>query len=343
MTSINTDEDGGLDAIAQLKLTDLIDDCLAHIFTYLDYHDLLSIAHTNKEIKQSADMAFTNKFGKSKFRLHVANQRRVPFIAMISGIHFDIYELKTSLLLLRCFGHLIKKLHIDTLQTNTANRSGDLKYVLSYATKYSLQSLVELSLHNIPAGELESVVTKPFPKVQTLKLSKCHLSAEMSNFNEWFPVLRHFELTNSRLRDYTSIEKRFFHLETLSIVGSGKIPTKSIRTALKLNPKLRSFSSDLAYSPELFRFVNKCLPELNYLKLSGYPEDFSVFHDNDIYFKAVKKVVVGFIGFDGKEHTVSKFELPFDRFEDVAPDLDTCNWTSGLTIPQLCWCKFFSV
>lgn len=45
----------------QLKLTDPIDDCFEHIFSYLDYDDLLNIADTNKQLKQSAGLEFARQ------------------------------------------------------------------------------------------------------------------------------------------------------------------------------------------------------------------------------------------------------------------------------------------
>lgn len=64
--SADDNESGALGGAAadQLKLTNLIDDCLEHIFMFLDVDDMLSIADTSKQLKTAADTVFARKFGK---------------------------------------------------------------------------------------------------------------------------------------------------------------------------------------------------------------------------------------------------------------------------------------
>lgn len=105
----------------------------------LYYNDLLNIADTNTQLKQAADTVFERKFGEKKFCLN----RRRPTKA---ENFFNITELKSSLQTLRCFGHLITKLEVNS----TTLRGSSLSHLFRYTTEYCSESLVELSLNFIP-------------------------------------------------------------------------------------------------------------------------------------------------------------------------------------------------
>lgn len=314
----------------QLKLTDLIDDCLEHIFLFVDYRDLYNIAHASKQLKAAADMAFSARVGKKKFRLHVAHPLSVPVVAETT---FDVYKLKSSLRLLRCFGHLISNLQIEVFcrspNTHTNRMKRDMDLLLRYTKEYCSDTLVELSLHHIPNSVFDAVVTKPFTKVQIVEMLRCDLAVDMTNFNAWFPAMRRLELSGNRFAHAAAIAKHFPNLEHLGIVGGGMLGTKFIREALRLNPQLTSFAMNRVYSPEFFRYASKLLPNLVSLKLCGHPKDFCVFRDNPINFKGVKKLEIEFIG-EMTEQSVSNIKLSFNQLEEISLDFGKYTYTNGL-------------
>lgn len=186
MSSEGTNHGDGGFVVNQLKITDLIEDCLEEIFLYLDYDHLITIAHTNKGLKSAAQNAFKSKFGKTLFRLHIDRPNRRPKVAE----NFNIYQLKTWLRLLRCFGHLIAELKIGTYKPEYRHPNPNLRQNLNLAFRYTKEfcsnSLNKISLYHIPEDVFDlfdPVIITPFPKVEAVNMLACNLAERNTNFN----------------------------------------------------------------------------------------------------------------------------------------------------------------
>ncbi|XP_055308754.1 uncharacterized protein LOC129572740 [Sitodiplosis mosellana] len=312
--------------VNELKLTDINVDCLEHIFMHSTVDDFVNIAHTNTQLKPAADLAFARKFGKKKFYFRV--ESLYPDDLSLTGEEWIIvHDLQTSLRLLRCYGHLILRLHIDYQKQL---RPAPIK-VLRYVNKFCYESLVEISFHGIFKFAFESAMKKPFSNVQKASFTGCHLGTRMTRFNDWYPALRRLDLIHNRFDDAPSIAEHIPNLEHLTFVGGGKISATDILAVVRVNPQMLSLSLNRVYSARFFRVPSETLPQLESLELRGYPDDFATFNGDVVNFRTVKKLEIIFKSYGGITQWVSTIKLSFNRLEEITMDLDIYSWVDELT------------
>lgn len=109
-----------------IRLTDMNDDCLEHIFLYLSLEDLLNIADTNKQLKPAAELTFAKRFKRGKLISNYYNSSEIH----INGT--ERVKVRNPYRLLRCFGHLIPK---QTIRNRT---------LLKYVNQYCSESIIEI-------------------------------------------------------------------------------------------------------------------------------------------------------------------------------------------------------
>lgn len=194
-------------------LTDINMDCLENIFKLLAFDQLLVIAHTSKEIKEAADLAFASNFGKTTFHLQINRESPTTCIKQ-SNIY--IGDLKVALRLLRCFGHLITKVHIPFVLNHN-----DYKHVLLYMNNYCTSSLREFECTSWI--DLFQYLKKPFEKVEKLQFN-FGSAAGQTFIAKWdhlfmcFPNVRSLNINESFLpRTFLSAVQNMQQLQTLEI------------------------------------------------------------------------------------------------------------------------------
>lgn len=297
----------------QLKLTDLIEDCLEHIFMYLDHEDLAKVADASKKLKPTAEIVFIRKYGKIEFIMPMGN-------SSVQNV--------SSLLLLRCFGHLI-----TTLALWECNYHSDryLQHLFDYILEYCTKSLTEVLLARILRSPFNSVATKPFLKVETLKIIQSNLAytiLKAKDLSAWFPAIRCLELTNVS-SNCSVVEKHFPRLEHLIIYVTGKISIESIGMAFRLNPQLRRLDLNYGRSSEILRCAGKYLLHLDCLKLHFQLGRVFDYNGEMINFKTVKTLDICFGCASGQ--TMSSNQLSFDQLENLTLQVDNWNQISGLS------------
>lgn len=92
----------------KLNITDLNQFCLEHIFTYLDFEDLLSVADANKYLRPATIAPFTQKYGTKWIKFEYS----FPGQLSIKNDQIKIHNFKTFFQTLRSFGQSIHKLDI---------------------------------------------------------------------------------------------------------------------------------------------------------------------------------------------------------------------------------------
>lgn len=174
--------------MVKTKLTDVNGDCLEKIFMYLNLDDLLNIAHTNKQLKFAADLAFARKFGKCVMLLYIHRvEWNSKFFLFPNTV--CIIDLQTSLRLLRCFGHLLSHLDIRC-SSDFPNASYKLT---RYANEYCSESLTKIEF-----GAMKNVndtfqsLSKPFVTVENIRFYGCILEADLTKIDALFPARRGF-------------------------------------------------------------------------------------------------------------------------------------------------------
>lgn len=305
-----------------IKLMDLNIDCLENIFIHSSIVDIVNIAHTNKQMKPAADLAFIRTFSKMLFCFHITSPNPEE-LSQSTGESVNMFDLQISLRLLRCFGHLITRFQIEY---SKKMRSAITK-VIHYANKYGSKSLNTMSFHNIFKYAFESSIRKPFANVENVEFHKCHLGEKISNFNIWFPSMRRLDLIKNTFDNEQRIKKTFPKLEHFGVV-SCSIPSKHILVIIRLNTQLRSISLGRAYTPQYFRAFSKHLTQLECLELFGCPNDFSGFSGDFVHFKSVKKLVIFYSCWNFE--LISGIKFAFDQLEEITLDLNGNGWTDGL-------------
>ncbi|XP_031617187.1 uncharacterized protein LOC116337041 [Contarinia nasturtii] len=252
-----------------IEITDLNNNCLEHIFKFLNLNDLLNVAGTCKKFHSAANYPFSSNFGKKQFHLRYTYIERGSSAFSIDTFENDIYirKLKIYLKCLRTFGHLINKLCIN-YDTMPIRDEIDL-YINQYCSDYVKEIVFCWSMK----GAMKNL-TKPFPNVWSLAFSSCYLEDEITNFNEKFPKMKRLKFSGSNtIATRKCIEMNFSHLENLCIVDVDThqsdtfFQPNNIATCIRLNPALR----ELEIGGELLNisFIQSVRKHLQHIEFLG--------------------------------------------------------------------------
>lgn len=118
--------------VSTIEIIDLNIDCLEHIFGFLKMEDLLNVTDAQKIFKPIAERVIARKYLKKEtiIKLNISQNTRDRL--HIRSMNFImIQDLKTSLQLLRSFGHFVLELHV--LYTKDVKKSEELlRYIYEY-------------------------------------------------------------------------------------------------------------------------------------------------------------------------------------------------------------------
>lgn len=183
-----------------VKIINLSNNCLEKIFMLLDLKYLLNVAIANKKLQPAAHAVFEHEFGVKKVLLHnVHNTPRAN--ALIDGAEsIIIYDFKTSLQFLRCFGAFIT--HLEFFYNRSSSKRYD--HVNHYVNEYCARALVTIQFYDKPIFPIEQFV-KPFVSVQNVMIRDCDLSEKFLPFASVFPavcdLIIHGSVLNHRFID----------------------------------------------------------------------------------------------------------------------------------------------
>lgn len=316
------------DDSAEITLTNINDNCLEHIFKYLDLQSLINIAETNKSLKPSADLAFKRNFGKMTLSRFSYDSIRRNWIDKISiSIFFSekmiqIYDFPTYLKCVRYFGHLFTKLIIDY-------DIGPCRAMVDqYFHDYCVDFVTEVEFNWMLKGEMK-ICQKPFVNVKTVQFSDFHLDHKMSNFNEMFPNMKRLEFTRmNTIMVPKCIENHFPHLESLTIIGFDQhqdfefFRLENLAEALRLNPTLRELRIDGDMLDEKFlESVSENLQLVNDLSIRCNQQKFFNVRDGEIRFANVNKLKLVIDSTRTQQPPIPKIALTFDRLDELSVQL----------------------
>lgn len=119
----------------------------------------------------------------------------------------DVYGWRFWPKFLRCFGDQISSLIVDCALR-------DIEIAHQCINQYCAGTLTKLKFRNKQTFS-NDIFQRPFEKVEILHLDGVNLENNLTNFANWFPILRHLELSKESLADATDV---FFpHLEHLTL------------------------------------------------------------------------------------------------------------------------------
>lgn len=209
-----------------MKLTELNNDCLERIFHFLSLGDLLTIAHTNKQLKPAADSAFSHNFGNKKFTFCFGHR-------FWYGVKnpIEINTKQAAVRLLRCFGHLIFDISVDH----------QMSKVIPQINRYCYGTLLEVTFIGTFGNRLFKCWKNPFAIAQTVRFNRCFLNGDLKKLNKWFPNMCNLRLYIGEI-GFNCIAARFPHVEELKIRTLRHISNKDLKTVesiINLNPQIK--------------------------------------------------------------------------------------------------------
>lgn len=296
--------------ISSTHITDVNNDCLEHIFKKLDLVGLLNVADTSTLFKQAADQAFVIKYGTLK----VVIDCRSPG----NRISVNYGAIRTcgpiGLKLLRCFGHLIKRLQYRRFSIYRRLLSVEMD---RYLNEYCVNSLIDIEFYRVectPATNLKI----PYSKVEKVTFEMCDFKCFSPDISKCFPSVRRLILCSNR--SLPNIERNFPHLTHFEFDQTHHplFRNQSLSVFMALNPQLRQlclykicFQSDA----DVLLSASKNLPKLESVDFTYYRRvrDFS---EPKIYhFKSVREVKMHLISYN------DSLPMLFEQLEELQLNL----------------------
>lgn len=317
--------------IESINLTTLIDDCKSHIFSYLDWVDLISVADSNKHLGAAVHDAFQRKY-----------RNATVDIGLHRYIHFNVNEIKKSdcvnsscyrysasgriiyadilavvpslaLKLLRNFGHLITNLHIYFCIFNSklggyswGNGYSDPLYCMiwEYLSKYCSTSVIKLSLLGNHNHLLFDDKRKPFTGVKILSIHQFEIDHEFP-INTLFPNLQTLHL-HTNLFHHPSVIRIHLpmlkHLEFNTLIGNtiNVFESNDVEQLLILNSHIEKLKlhlkskliESIKYDPQILSCLSESFPNLTHLELIDPDEVITLNGFQPIHFEHVEHFVL---------------------------------------------------
>lgn len=278
------------------NLTEMNFDCLEKIFMYLPLNDLINIFHTNKTFQQPAEWVFTRKYGSKIINLDITAYQTKEIASV------KIADLRTSLRLLRSFGHLIEKLIVKSSLSFAKN--GNILNL--YINEYCADSVIYLRFRDMAENAFDGM-QKVFSKATTVSLLRCSLGSNWQNFNLWFPKMRRFQLMSS-----DRIAMKFPHLLDLTIFPESHSKWRefeNVSEMLQLNPQLRNLTLPVGSCERFFKNSFQDLQSIEYLEIVSEEMGLIDYVGDDIRLEKLKTLKIHV--FNYQEDNAISVSFPF--------------------------------
>lgn len=199
-----------------LKLSDLNEDVLLKIFSYLNEEEMINIVKARGLFLATCQQAFKLKY-------------RNKFIEI--SLHLDY---RHYIDLLRYFGKNITKLQLQYSWANKEKRSRIHDLVL--ATCHD--TLIEIHFIGIST---ESKIDKCFTKLKTLHIAHGSVDNSVCQFGKWFPLMEDLQITSiTNIDTKLNVRRRIPSLKRFSMVFSKNCTDQHMLRVCKLNNFMNS-------------------------------------------------------------------------------------------------------
>lgn len=229
------------------KLTDINDDCLEHIFLYLNIEDLVNIAYTSKQLKPAAESAFSSNFGRKKMLIEEFSHGRI-----------HIYDYKQRLSrnqfhrLMSSFGHLILKIKLSDFKTSS----------LKKVNQFGCKSITDLRFYEMDLHRMK----KPFHAAETVAFFNVNTNWFCNPLNKLFPNVRTLDINYGHIWPW-QIEVQFPHLNQLNISFSASARNRSYANMMRMNSQVQSLVLRGKPCAKYLRYASKHLKFLERLQI----------------------------------------------------------------------------
>lgn len=236
----------------RMTIAHLNNDCLIHLFSYLNLTDLTNVAEANVHLAKSACNVFWYKFRAHEI-LYCCRRKNYLInndVSACNAIEFS--------LMLEHFGKSILKLAINfDLQL-----PGNYKFIFEALQNNCHTTLMELFLIALPSYGL----SKTFSNLRKLKLFSPDIHHSFSEINRWFPELNSLYLIETRsFWEHSSVVQFVPKLQYLGYRRDGSLFTENSLAKLgefvHLNPQLKSLMLNELYTGELHTLFQEFTPD----------------------------------------------------------------------------------
>lgn len=242
------------------KFADLNSDVLFQIFNELTLKDLLNLAKINAKLSFLVYDLFRRKYRNYKIQILRTDLLPEDTVDDANGNQrIEIYDLQTTITILKRFGYAIKKLDIR-MQNINETISVAVNHLLN---TYCSESLSQLNLNYIKESTFE-LFTTPFKHMKELSFAidkrTIHYGLPL---NYLFPKLERLKLKLYSDADIRFIDYEFPHLKHLSLIASKHAWHRSdqIERFISKNPQISGVELKFV-SSDFIKIVNKLLPHL---------------------------------------------------------------------------------
>ena len=304
------------------RIIDLKIGCLVKIFRHLGLRDLLNLADSNVFLKRAAECVFVQRYGQKKVWLYKVRAYEVRHYSIYSNVLVE--DFKTSLQLLRSFGHLISNLEIGEVEaSNELSRMHRTmyRYLFSYVNDYCSRYVTNVTFVMIPKGAIEAL-EKPFYRAKTVNLFGCHFGEKMTSFETLFPNVLCLKLDFNEAAEPRIIEEHWRRMRHLEVnIDPKNFKRENIEEVLCLNPQMRRLKIGSGWSADFLEDVSIFLQFIEVLEFDRLFEGFSDYSGKPIHFEGVKKLKLCLA--DTKDKSFPKIPLSFVQLEELT--LETNN------------------
>lgn len=294
------------------QFTDLMVDCLEHVFQYLDFDDLVNIVDVNKNTTEAAELVFKRRY--LQFSMGISDQLSSrPIQVDEAAKRIIITSASIGLKVLRYFGHLVTKFDMRYIGRNWTE-------VVRLMNEQCSAQLTEISLTHCN-NETFSSIEKQFTTVEVLRIT-CSPLGKCVKLNEWFPSLKRLELIHSsRCVQVECI----FPLKNYFIVDveDSCLNTAEFEEMITSVPELETLALSGGVDAHTLKFISENLRDLKNLFLWDFcletePEEPIIFEGVEVL-----SIETGLLGFLPDE-----IPFEFDKLTELrlfSDELD-CEW-----------------
>lgn len=280
----------------EVKIIDLTQLCLEHIFMYLNLEDLLNISDANKYLKSATMVVFRRKLAGRSVKLMPGNYDCIPNGTVIMPHTITITKLKIFFQILRCYGAMITKLEFSYSEHFYQEQFENYHHILDYVNEFCAESLVSVKCNRVFGFEN---CKKPFTSLEDLEIRDSILNGQ--RWSSIFPKLRNLNFMGKIENLRLFLSDHFPNLHWLGIrvpyILFNKVCNHNADIIANENPAIIALCSNrhlktFSISLTNYKFLQDAydlLQTIETLHVENYFQFNSDFNVNSMHFRNVKR------------------------------------------------------
>lgn len=264
-------ENDDAESTVRKTLIDLDNDCLEHLFQFLEFRDIINVAEANAHLKVAANAVFVRKLKK---RLVIVESdpnldARHPDVGNYEDA-ISIYTMPLAVKTIRNFGSSIAGMQLK-IKTSDFLREKFFLHVNEYCHK-ALNTLQVFGDHSSIYGRVDH----PFGNVERFYSCSGAIGPGCEQINRVFPRLSQLKFIDNDILDLKPIAQTYPNLEAFAFNYDWEFPNNFIAsnliTIMTLNPQIESFELLSYHDPRIWQLIDAQLRNLKSIRASYFPD-----------------------------------------------------------------------